>query len=97
MKGLLNGTAADIPLQKNDILYIPSIHDLKEEATLTIHGEVANPGTYLYSDKMTVEDLVLQAGGLLEAAATTKVESCTAHERSEEYIFQYYSRPEFLF
>lgn len=74
VKGLLNGTVADIPLQKNDILYIPSIHDLKEEATLTIHGEVANPGTYLYSDKMTVEDLVLQAGGLLEAAATTKVE-----------------------
>ena len=65
---------ADIPLQKNDVLYIPSIHDLKEEATLTIHGEVANPGTYLYSDNMTVEDLVLQAGGLLESASTTKVE-----------------------
>ena len=74
VKGLLNGTVADIPLQRNDVLYIPSIHDLKEEATLTIHGEVANPGTYLYSDKMTVEDLILQAGGLLEAAATTKIE-----------------------
>lgn len=74
VKGLMNGTVADIPLQKNDILYIPSIHDLKEEATLTIHGQVAKPGTYLYSDNMTVEDLVLQAGGLLEAAATVKVE-----------------------
>ena len=74
VKGILNGTVADIPLQKNDVLYIPSIHDLKEEATLTIHGEVANPGTYLYSDNMTVEDLVLQAGGLLESASTTKVE-----------------------
>ena len=74
VKGLLNGTVADIPLQKNDILYIPSIHDLREEATLTIHGEVANPGTFLYSERMTVEDLVIQAGGLLEAAATTKVE-----------------------
>lgn len=74
VKGLLNGTAVDIPLQKNDVLYIPSIHDLKEEATLTIHGEVANPGTYLYSAKTTVEDLILQAGGLLESAATTKVE-----------------------
>jgi protein involved in polysaccharide export with SLBB domain len=74
VKGLLNGTVPDIPLQKNDILYIPSIHDLKEEATLTIHGEVANPGTYLYSDKMTVEDLVVQAGGLLESAATIKIE-----------------------
>lgn len=74
LKGILNGTAADIPLQKNDILYIPSIHDLREEATVTIHGEVGVPGTYLYSEKMTVEDLVLQAGGLLESAATIKIE-----------------------
>ena len=74
VKGILNGTKADIPLQKNDVIYIPSIHDLKEEATLTIHGEVANPGTYLYSENTTIEDLVIQAGGLLEAAATTKVE-----------------------
>ena len=58
VKGILNGTKADIPLQKNDVIYIPSIHDLKEEATLTIHGEVANPGTYLYSENTTIEDLV---------------------------------------
>ena len=74
LKGLLNGTVADIPLVKNDILYIPSIHDIQEEQTVTIHGEVANPGTFLYSENLTIEDLVLQAGGLLEAAATTKVE-----------------------
>ena len=42
LRGLLNGTVADIPLQKNDILYIPSIHDLQEEATITIHGEVGD-------------------------------------------------------
>ncbi|ADV44743.1 SLBB domain-containing protein [Bacteroides helcogenes] len=87
MKGLLNGTVADIPLQKNDILYIPSIHDLKEEATLTIHGEVANPGTYLYSDKMTVEDLIIQAGGLLEAAATTKIEVARRVKEPKSTIF----------
>ncbi len=74
LRGLLNGTVADIPLLRNDILYIPSIHDLKEEETLTIHGEVANPGTYLYSNNMTIEDLVLQSGGLLEGAATVKIE-----------------------
>ena len=72
--GLLKGTVADIPLQKNDILYIPSIHDLKEEETISIHGEVANPGTFLFSNKMTIEDLLIQAGGLLEAAATIKVD-----------------------
>lgn len=72
--GLLKGTVVDIPLQKNDILYIPSIHDLKEEETISIHGEVANPGTFLFSKNMTIEDLLVQSGGLLEAAATTKVD-----------------------
>lgn len=72
--GLLNGTIADIPLQKNDILYIPSITDLKEEETVAIYGEVANPGTFLFSKNMTIEDLLVQAGGLLEEAATTRGE-----------------------
>lgn len=74
LKGLMQGTVADIPLMKNDILLIPSIQDLKEEATVTIHGEVATPGTYLYADKMTIEDLVLQSGGLLETASETRVD-----------------------
>ena len=50
-------------LQKNDILYIPSITDLKEEETVAIYGEVANPGTFLFSKNMTIEDLLVQAGG----------------------------------
>lgn len=74
IRGILNGEVADIPLVKNDVLYIPSIHDLREEQTVTIHGEVANPGTFLYSESMTIEDLVLQAGGLKEAASIVKVE-----------------------
>ena len=49
------------------------MNDLKEEETVSIYGEVLNPGTFLYSDKMTIEDLVVQAGGLREAAATTRV------------------------
>ncbi len=70
---LLNGSMADIPLRKNDHLYIPSIHDLKEEETVSIYGEVMNPGTFLHSDNMAIEDLIIQAGGLTEAAATTRV------------------------
>ena len=73
LRGLLNGTIADIPLQRNDVLYIPSINDLKEEAMVTIHGEVANPGSYLHANKMTVEDLVIKSGGLLEAASTARI------------------------
>lgn len=74
VKGLLNGTVADIPLRKNDVLYIPSIHDMKEEGTISIHGQVAYPGVYRFADNMSLEDLVLQAGGLLDAASTVKVD-----------------------
>lgn len=74
LKGLLNGTVADIPLHPNDILYIPSTLDLKEEPTLVIHGEVARPGVYAYAEKMTLEDLVIRAGGLLESASVVKVD-----------------------
>ncbi len=74
LRGIINGTVADIPLQKNDILYIPSINDLQEEKFLTIHGEVAYPGTYIYADNVTVNDLVIQAGGLLEGASTARVD-----------------------
>lgn len=74
LKGLLNGTVADIPLQRNDILFIPSIHDLEEQRFLVVHGEVAEPGTYVYAKNMTIEDLILQAGGLLEAAATVRID-----------------------
>lgn len=74
LRGMLNGTVADIPLQRNDVVYIPSIHDLQEEQTITIHGQVANPGTFAYADNMSIEDVVIMAGGLLEDASTIKVE-----------------------
>ena len=74
LRGLLNGTVVDIPLQKNDVLYMPSRHDLREAQSLTIHGFVARPGVYAYTTNMTIEDLVVQAGGLLESASMVKVE-----------------------
>lgn len=73
LNGLMNGTVADIPLQKEDHLYIPSMNDLKEEETVSIYGEVLSPGTFLHSDNMSIEDLIIQAGGLREAASTTRV------------------------
>lgn len=71
---LFGNDLQDIVLRKNDVLYIPSARDLQEQPTIIIHGEVANPGTYLYADNTTLEDMIIQAGGLLEAAATVKVE-----------------------
>ena len=59
---------------KNDILYIPSIHDLEDRGNVTVHGEVAHPDSYPYADNMTLEDLIIQAGGLKEAASTVRID-----------------------
>ena len=74
MAGIVNGTAADIPLQRNDILLIPSRHELTDLGGFTINGQVANPGVYPYVENMTLEDLVVQAGGLLDGASIVRVE-----------------------
>ena len=72
--GILNGTVTDIPLKPNDVLFIPTKQDLMEEQTLTIDGEVHYPGIYRYAANETLEDLILQAGGLTNSASTVKVD-----------------------
>lgn len=74
LKAILGGTKPDISLQRNDVLYIPSIHDLQDLGNIEVFGEVARPGKYIYADNMTLEDLIIQAGGLLESASTVKVD-----------------------
>lgn len=72
--GITNGEVADIPLKKNDVLFIPSKLDMIGEQTFKISGEVNYPGTYVYAENTTLEDLVLQAGGLTNAASMVKVD-----------------------
>ena len=74
IEGILKGTSPDIALQKNDILYIPSIHDLQDMGKVTISGEVNKPGSYTYADHMSLEDLVITAGGLKESASLVRVD-----------------------
>lgn len=71
---VMAGMAPDVALVKNDILYIPSIHDLKDLGNVTVAGEVARPGTFVYADNMTLEDAIMMAGGLLESASTVKID-----------------------
>ena len=74
IKGIMSGKIADIPLKENDVLFIPSKQIAMTERTITIQGEVQYPGIYKYADNETLEDLVLQAGGLKDAASTVKVD-----------------------
>lgn len=74
LEGIMNGTEADIQLQNEDILFIPTIPEHQYSRTITILGEVVFPGPYEYADSMTLENFILQAGGLTYAASTAKVD-----------------------
>ena len=74
VQGIIDGKTADIPLQNEDVLFIPSKSERQENRTITIHGEVLYPGVYKYADNETLEDFVVQAGGLKESASTVRVD-----------------------
>ena len=74
LKNILNGSKPDIALKRNDELYIPSIHDLQDLGTLTVFGEVARPGSFPFAENTTLEDIIIQAGGLLESASSVRVD-----------------------
>ena len=71
--GIMDGKVADIPLKENDVLFIPTRQEKIVERTLTIRGEVQYPGVYQYADNETLEDFVLQAGGLTDKASTVNI------------------------
>ena len=74
VSGILSGSVADIPLESEDELFIPTQAELIASRTVTIEGEVLSPGEYQWADNMTIEDLVMQAGGLTDAASVSKVD-----------------------
>lgn len=74
VSGILSGNVADIPLESEDELFIPTQAELIASRTVTIEGEVLSPGEYQWADNMTIEDLVMQAGGLTDAASVSKVD-----------------------
>ncbi len=74
LAGVMSGRLPDIPLQREDVLSIPSIQELQAQGALTIEGEVTRPGIYPFAENTTLEDLLVQAGGLLESASTVRVD-----------------------
>lgn len=75
IQDILNGISPDIELQNEDQLYIPSLFDLREPYTIKVGGAVNQADTVLpYRKNMTIEDAIVLAGGLQEAAATVNVE-----------------------
>ncbi len=74
LEGIINGSSEDIPLKNEDLLFVPSRYDIQEEYYVKISGEVNTPGTYPFASNMTVGDLILRSGGLLESATSSSIE-----------------------
>ena len=74
IEGILAGTSPDIELRKEDVLFIPSMTEMRGQETLKISGEVNYPGVYEFAENTTLEDFVLQAGGLTNVASTAKID-----------------------
>ena len=74
VRGIMNGTVADYPLQNEDVVFIPTQEELRKERLFTITGEVMTPGDYEYAENTTIEDLIVQAGGLRDGASLARVD-----------------------
>ena len=74
LDALLSNQISDVELKRNDLIHIPSILALDDTLTVYIGGEVHNPATYPYAENMHVEDIILRAGGLTEAASTARID-----------------------
>ncbi len=71
---ILSGKTPDINLQREDLISISSIFDLQEEFKVTIEGAIRAPGTFNYAQNMTLEELIIQAGGFDEGASSQRIE-----------------------
>lgn len=74
VKGIVNGTTADVVLRNNDILFIPSNSDMAGDLVVKVNGEVNFPGEYKFAENTTIEDIILQAGGLTRVASMAKID-----------------------
>ncbi|MBR5593404.1 MAG: SLBB domain-containing protein [Bacteroidaceae bacterium] len=74
LEGILNGTSPDIELRREDVITIPSATEMRGREVIMINGEVNNPGAYEYAENTTIEDVVIQAGGLTRYASEVKVD-----------------------
>ncbi len=74
VKDVIGNSSKDILLQREDLVTISSIFDFRDNYTISVKGEVRRPGDYAFADSMTLENAIIQAGGLTEAASPSRIE-----------------------
>jgi len=74
VKEIMSHMSPDVTLRNEDVVFVPSKKEMQEELILSIEGEVPYPGKYEFAENTTLEDFILQAGGLKDAASVVKVD-----------------------
>ena len=74
LNDILLGRTADLSLQKNDSIYIPSFYEYRQKQTVSIWGAVNKPDTYPLEENLSVKDLIFKAKGFTELALTDSIE-----------------------
>ncbi len=70
-KALAGDTEHNWLLQREDEVYISSVQELKDSFQVSIQGEVRLPGKFDFANGLSLKDLIVQAGGLTDAAYKT--------------------------
>lgn len=93
-KALAGEAAANILLQKEDLVKVFSVSDFKEKYSVTVNGEVKNPGVYDYHKNLSLNDLLILAGGLqssasknVEIARMIKAETINSNDSTKAQLF----------
>ena len=91
LKKQLNSLEDPIILNKDDVLNILSINDLKDDNYIEISGEISKPGIYPYSNNLTLNDLILLAGGVRKNATLASIEVSRANKSDENQTAQIFN------
>jgi protein involved in polysaccharide export with SLBB domain len=71
---VVNGSAADMPLVKRDIINIATGSEFLTDYKIQILGEVRKPSEYAYKQNLSLKDAVFAAGGFNDASTSYHIE-----------------------
>ena len=85
----------DIPLNKSDSVHVYSIFDFKDNQYVTILGNVRKSGKVQWREKLTIKELLLEAGGINDLGDSSTIEISRRKKKSESNTLDYFETETF--
>lgn len=84
LTNIMAGNAPDVILENEDSLVVSSDEAITRAQKYHIYGPLARQGVFPYVDNMTLEDAIVAAGGLREAALLSNIEIARRLQYTDE-------------